>query len=130
MVEQDDEKKDAALLEEEMTSIMGPEERRMLQQAARRGAEAASPEVVREEDHARPTARPPAGVGEEPAPLALSSPPLPPLDLARALATEPGTEAADLPAPVPRSPVATPARPWPVVAFVLLAAAALYAAVR
>ena len=116
--------------ESEMTSVMGPEERRLLQQAARSGAprppaapRAAAPD---DGDHARPTARPPSS-GNEQATVVVSD--------------SLGTSELDAKTPLPTSesagtPVAhssthgreRPSSAWPVVAFILLAAAAWFAA--
>jgi hypothetical protein len=103
--------------ETEMTSIMGPEERRVLLSAAREELEAASQEVAREEDFARPTARPPGAVGE----TAVVLPAAP-----RVPSFGDAPKAADSAA---RSQVRgePDARVWAVVAFVALVAAVAYA---
>ena len=115
--------------ESEMTSVMGPEERRLLQQATRSGAGAAPPEVVREEDFARPTARPPSS-GNEPPVLTAG---VPEVSTPNEPATEPDHEAAGTPAPVAREQslrLQHPSRAWSVAAFLLLVAAVVYAVQR
>ena len=91
--------------ESEMTSVMGPEERQLLQQATRRGQEAAASEVVRDEESARPTARPPGSGNEQP--VLIVGPVSP---VVRQRDRHPRHISLD----------------WSVVAFILLAAAALY----
>jgi hypothetical protein len=107
---------DDAVDETEMTSIMGPEERRVLLSAARDELEATPQEVAREEDFARPTARPPGTVGEPGVTLpaaprvpVFGDPPETPDSAAR-----------------PQVRRETDARVWVWVAFVALAAAVAY----
>jgi hypothetical protein len=104
--------------ETEMTSIMGPEERRVLLDAARDVADAAPPqEVVREEDFARPTARPPGAVSDPTTVVLPPAPGVPRFD--EAGRSKPAR-------PQQGAPEAS-ARIWALGAFVALAAAVAYA---
>jgi hypothetical protein len=122
--------------ESEMTSVMGPEERRVLLNAARVASETAPSETVHEEaDFARVTARPPSTGAEQP--VVVPGPPrAPKVEVPRDLGDPEGdatASASDLPAHVAGvadDPARTLSRAWPIVAFVLLAAAALYGAQR
>ena len=112
--------------ESEMTSIMGPEERQLLQQATRRGQEAAASEVVRDEESARTTARPPSSGSEQPV-LIAGDPDT--VTIASELTREGGLASTEVVPPIARQPDRRPRRmslDWSVVAFILLAAAALY----
>ena len=118
--------------EGEMTSVMGPEERRLLQHATRGGSDTAPSEVVREEESARPTARPPKS-GNEPPVLVGSDPDAPNVSVASELAHEGGNESVGSVLPVVRQPDRRPRHfllDWSVVAFFLLAAASAYAVQR
>lgn len=112
--------------QDEMTSVMGPEERRLLQQAARNETRTAPPEVVREEALTRPTARPPPSRDEAHVPAIVNVPVDP-------VAREHSDDAAGAPAPLAgetQGRPQPPSRAWPVVAFLLLVAAAVYAVQR
>jgi hypothetical protein len=113
--------------ESEMTSVMGPEERQLLQQATRRGSEASASVVVREEESARPTARPPSSGSEQPV-LIVGEPAGPTADVSSAPGEDRNANEGTM-APVVRQPNRRPRHiplDWSVVAFILLAAAALY----
>lgn len=113
--------------ESEMTSVMGPEERRLLQHATRRGSEMVPSEALREEESARPTARPPSS-GNEPAVLIVGEPAAPTAASSDAPGEDRNANEGTM-VPVVHQPDRRPRHisfDWSVVAFILLAAAALY----
>ena len=111
-----------AVEENELTSVMGNEERQLLQHAARSGSDETSSEGVRKEDHVRPTARPPASgherpviVGGEPEASTMVVRDERAPDASSAVESEASRRARRI------------SRAWSIVAFLLLAAAAVVA---
>jgi len=118
--------------ESEMTSIMGPEERQLLQQATRSGPAAAASEIGREDESARPTARPPSSGSKQPV-LVAGDAGIPKVSVSSEPMREDGNAGVGQVAPAVRQRSRRPRHislDWSVVAFILLAAAALYAVQR